>query len=360
MVNKEFWQGKKVLITGHTGFKGAWLSLWLRLWNAEVSGFSLSPPTVPSLFELANLKDVMCSIEGDIRDIDLVKEVVTTQKPDIVIHLAAQALVRRSYFDPVETYSTNTMGTVNLLEAIRKIGGVRVVVIISSDKCYDNRDWVWGYREIDSMGGFDPYSSSKGASELITAAYRHSFFNPQTFDQHGVALASARAGNVIAGGDWAEDRLVPDIMKAFLEDQVLKIRNPDSWRPWQHVLEPLNGYLILAEKLYNHGVEFAEAWNFGPNNDALRKVSWVVEKIGEMWGQGGRWELASGTQPHEARFLSLDCSKAKMRLGWRPQLDLEQALRLTVDWYKGWQNDPATVREITETQIISYTKLQNG
>ena len=359
MVNKEFWRGKKVLITGHTGFKGAWLSLWLRHLSAKVMGFSLPPPTIPSLFELTSLRDVIDSIEGDVRDLDLLKKVVGAHRPEIVIHMAGQALVLRSYVDPIETYSTNIMGTVNVLEVIRQIGGVRVVIIITSDKCYDNREWIWGYREFDPLGGLDPYSSSKGSAELVTTAFRHSFFNPLEFDRHGVGVASVRAGNVIGGGDWAEGRLVPDIMKAIRENRVIKIRNPDSYRPWQHVLEPLRGYLMLAEKLYNHGPDYAEAWNFGSNSLDLRPVVWILEKIAEVWGPGVQWELEEKKQPHEARFLNLDCSKAKMRLGWEPKLDLEQVLNWTVSWYKTFQNDPVTIKKFTESQIIDYAKLFN-
>jgi CDP-glucose 4,6-dehydratase len=359
MVSGKFWRGKRVLITGHTGFKGAWLSLWLSLLQANVTGLSLPSPTIPNLFELTSLMDVIGSIEGDVRDLDLLKEVVAAGRPEIVIHMAGQALVRRSYADPIETYSTNIMGTVNVLEAIRQMGGVRAVVIITSDKCYDNREWIWGYRENDPLGGLDPYSSSKGGAELVTIAYRNSFFNSSEFGRHRVALASVRAGNVIGGGDWAEDRLVPDIMRALLENRVVKLRNPNSYRPWQHVLEPLRGYLMLAEKLYNHGPNYAEAWNFGSNTSDLRPVSWILEKIGELWGPGVQWESDRSGELHEAQFLSLDCSKAKMRLGWEPKLDLEQALNWTVSWYKTYQNDPAAVKKMTELQIMDYTKLIN-
>jgi CDP-glucose 4,6-dehydratase len=359
MVIGKFWRGKRVLITGHTGFKGAWLSLWLRLWQAEVTGFALCPPTVPSLFALTGLRNAINSYEGDVRDLDHLKEVVASQKPEVVIHLAAQALVRRSYADPLETYSTNIMGTVKVLEAIRQVGGVRAVIIVTSDKCYDNREWIWGYREIDPMGGLDPYSSSKGSAELVTTAFRHSFFNPGEFSRHGVGVASVRAGNVLGGGDWAEDRLIPEIMKAIEAKRVIKLRHPDAYRSWQHVLEPLRGYLMLAEKLYSQGPDYAEAWNFGADSHDLRSVAWVMEKIAELWGTGVRWELEAGKQLHEARFLNLDCAKAKMRLGWEPKLDLEQALEWTVSWYKTYQNDPAAVKEFTETQIINYTKLLN-
>ena len=359
MVNEKFWGGKRVLITGHTGFKGAWLSLWLNLLNAKITGYALSPPTVPSLFELTGVKDLINSREGDVRNLDLLQEVVLSQRPEIIIHMAGQALVRRSYADPVETYSTNIMGTVNVLEASRRVEGVRVVIIVTSDKCYDNREWIWGYRENDPLGGFDPYSSSKGSAELVTTAFRNSFFNPSECDRHGVAVASVRAGNVIGGGDWAEDRLVPDIMRATLEHRVIEIRNPNAYRPWQHVLEPLKGYLMLAEKLYDNGPNYAEAWNFGSNNRDLRPVAWILGKISELWGPGVQWVSDKTGEPHEAQFLSLDCSKAKMRLGWEPKLGLEEALNWTVSWYKAFQNDPANVRQMTESQILNYTKLIN-
>jgi CDP-glucose 4,6-dehydratase len=357
MVNGEFWRGKKVLITGHTGFKGAWLSLWLSLLNAKITGFALPPPTVPSLFELAGVKDHISSRSGDVRNLELLQKAFATDRPEIVIHMAAQSLVRRSYADPIETFSTNIMGTVNVLEAIRQVEGVRVVIIVTSDKCYDNREWIWGYRENDPLGGFDPYSSSKGSAELVTSAFRNSFFNPSEYDRHGVAIASVRAGNVIGGGDWAEDRLIPDIMRAILEHRTIEIRNPNSYRPWQHVLEPLKGYLMLAEKLYDNGPNYAEAWNFGSNNNDLRPVSWVLEKIVELWGPGVRWESSKCGVLHEAQFLSLDCSKAKLRLGWQPKLRLEEALNWTVSWYKDYQSDPALALKATESQIINYQKV---
>jgi CDP-glucose 4,6-dehydratase len=357
MVNKEFWRGKRVLLTGHTGFKGAWLSVWLRLLHADLTGFSLPPPTVPSLFESAGLRNHIRSFEGDVRDLALLQAALAAQKPEIVIHMAGQALVRRSYVDPVETYSTNIMGTVNMLEAVRQVGGVRAVIIITSDKCYDNREWLWGYRENDPLGGFDPYSSSKASAELVTAAFRNSFFNPSEFGRHKVAVASVRAGNVIGGGDWAEDRLVPDIMKAISANRLVEIRHPDAYRPWQHVLEPLRGYLMLAEKLYNLGPTYAEAWNFGPDNNDLRPVSWILEKIAGIWGPGVKWQSDENQQLHEAHFLNLDCSKTKLRLGWQPKIGLEQALNWTVAWYKAFQQDSAAAQHVTESQILNYTKI---
>ncbi|MEW6380707.1 MAG: CDP-glucose 4,6-dehydratase [bacterium] len=357
MVTEAFWKGKRVLITGHTGFKGSWLSLWLKMLGAEVIGYSLSAPTIPNLYELAGVEKGMISIKGDIRDLNHLRKVIETHRPEVVFHLAAQSLVRRSYQDPIETYFTNVMGTVYLLEAVRRAGNPGAVINVTSDKCYENKEWLWGYREDDPMGGFDPYSSSKGCSEIITAAFRNSFFHPQRFDHHGIALASVRAGNVIGGGDWAQDRLLPDIMKALLEKRSFRIRSPQAVRPWQHVLEPLSGYLILAEKLYTNGPEYAESWNFGPSDGDIKTVSWIVEYIGQRWGQGIRYELDNARHPHEANYLKLDYSKAKMRLGWTPRLSIEQALELTLDWYRAYQSDPSSVCKLTESQINHYHSL---
>ena len=348
-----FWAGKRVLITGHTGFKGGWLSLWLQQLGAEIVGYALEPPTQPNLFELAQVGQGMESVLGDVRDLAHLQTVFARSRPEIVFHLAAQPLVRDSYQFPVETYATNVMGTVHLLEAVRQTGGVRVVVNITSDKCYENREWVWGYREAEPMGGYDPYSNSKGCAELVTSAYRNSFFNPADFQRHGVALASVRAGNVIGGGDWARDRLIPDIMKAFLADQPVTIRNPHAIRPWQHALEPLNGYVELAEKLWQHGSDYAEGWNFGPGDDDAQPVSWIVERLAALWGQTARWVLDEGNHPHEAHYLRLDCAKAKMRLGWRPRWNLEQALTTTVDWYRAYAAHK-DMRAVTLGQISGY------
>jgi CDP-glucose 4,6-dehydratase len=360
MVNPDFWKGKRVLITGHTGFKGSWLACWLKLFDARVIGYALPPPTTPSLFDLVQVGEEMASNIGDILELPLLIKVIKSEQPEIVFHLAAQALVRRSYQEPLATYATNIMGTVHLLEAIRQVGGVRALVIITSDKCYENKEWLWGYREIDPLGGSDPYASSKGCAELITASYRQSFFNPAKFDQHGVALASARAGNVIGGGDWAEDRLVPDIMKAFLQRRAVLIRNPQACRPWQYVLEPLRGYLRLAERLYTQGSSYAEAWNFGPAENDVRPVGWLVDHLAKSWGRGAGWELDPEAHPHEAHLLKLDCSKSKARLGWKPKLDLEQALAWTVAWYKTFQEDPSLLKEMTKSQIIAYQNYANG
>jgi CDP-glucose 4,6-dehydratase len=291
VVNDSFWHGRKVFLTGHTGFKGGWLSLWLQRLGAEVTGFSLASPTNPSLFAVAKVEMGMTSIIGDIRDGEALSRAMEAARPDVVIHMAAQSLVRHSYVNPVETYSTNVMGTVHLLEAVRAVGTVRAVIVVTSDKCYENREWVWSYRENDPMGGYDPYSNSKGCSELVVAAYRSSYFNPANYEKHGVALASARAGNVIGGGDWAADRLIPDMLRAAALGQPVVIRSPHAIRPWQHVLEPLAGYMLLVEKMCTSGREFSEGWNFGPNDDAAKPVEWIAGTMTAQWGAGATWKL---------------------------------------------------------------------
>lgn len=348
-----FWSGKRVFLTGHTGFKGAWLSLWLQQLGAELTGYSLQPPTQPSLFDKAGVDREMRSIIGDIRDGVGLMSAVREAAPDIVIHMAAQPLVRRSYADPVETYSTNVMGTVHLLEAVRQCDGVRAVVNVTTDKCYENREWLWPYRENEAMGGYDPYSSSKGCAELVTAAFRNSYFNANDFAQHQVALASARAGNVIGGGDWAQDRLVPDIMAAFAREEPVLIRNPHAVRPWQHVLEPLRGYLTLAERLFTGGSSYAEAFNFGPREDDAQSVEWIVRNIAAKWGDTAVWGVDSGSHPHEASFLRLDISKASHHLNWRPVLNLDTALQLTVDWTRA-DLESKDLRVLTLAQINDY------
>ena len=350
-----FWNGKRVLITGHTGFKGGWLSLWAQSLGAEVTGFALEPPTSPSLFQKAQVSRGMAASHiGDIRDLDHIKQVVAEARPEVIFHMAAQALVRLSYDQPVETYATNVMGTVNLLEAVRATPGVRVVVNITTDKCYENREWVWGYRENEPMGGYDPYSNSKGCMELVTSAYRNSYFNAKDYSRHGVGLATVRAGNVIGGGDWAGDRLVPDMIRAFVKGQPVIIRNPASIRPWQHVMEPLSGYMRLAEALWERGPEYAEGWNFGPNDDDAKPVGWIVDHLAKLWGDDATWQLAGGEHPHEATFLRLDCLKAKTRLDWRPRWDLATALSHIVDWYRA---DMAAkdMRAVTQQQIAAFT-----
>ncbi|MBM0740295.1 CDP-glucose 4,6-dehydratase [Phormidium sp. CLA17] len=354
----EFWYNKKVLITGHTGFKGSWLSLWLKRLGATVIGYSLPAPTQHSLFEVAKIEPQLTSVIGDIRDLAKLQAVMTEHQPDIVFHMAAQPLVRYSYQNPVETYATNVMGTVNLLEAVRHTESVRVVVVITTDKCYENREWVWGYREDEPMGGHDPYSSSKGCAELVTEAYRSSFFmpHPETLSQPA-AIASVRAGNVIGGGDWASDRLIPDIMRAIQAQQPVQIRNPHAIRPWQHVLEPLSGYMLLAERLWQAGATYAEGWNFGPNDEDVKPVSWIVEYLTQRWGEGATWQLDAGDHPHEATYLKLDCSKAKARLGWYPRLSLGTTLEWIVEFYQAYRHQE-DMKTIVETQILRYQALQ--
>lgn len=352
-MNAEFWRGKRVLLTGHTGFKGSWLSLWLQSMGARVVGFALAPPTKPSLFEVAGIAKGMTSIIGDIRDLAHLRQVFAEHQPEIVIHMAAQPLVRYSYIEPVETYSTNVMGVVNLLEAVRSTPSVKAVVNVTTDKCYENREWTWGYRENEAMGGYDPYSSSKGCAELVTAAYRNSYFHPEKYQEHGVAIATARAGNVIGGGDWAEDRLIPDIMRAITAGRAVNIRNPHAIRPWQHVLEPLSGYLLLAQKLYEDGAAYAEGWNFGPNDEDAKPVQWIVEQLTQSWGDGASWLLDGGEHPHEAHYLKLDCSKAKGQLNWHPRWHLDEALVKIVDWHQAWR-DEKDMREMTLRQISAY------
>jgi len=354
-MKKDFWEGKKVLITGHTGFKGSWLSIWLQMAGAYVIGYSLPPPTKPSLFEIAGVAKGMISVTGDIRDLEHLKAVIAKYQPEIILHMAAQSLVRYSYTNPVETYSINVMGTVNVLEAVRQLGNVRVVIIVTSDKCYKNNEWLWGYRENEPMGGHDPYSSSKGCAELVTSAYRDSYFSEKDYKRHGIAVASVRAGNVIGGGDWAKDRLIPDIMKAFMENRPVIIRNPNAIRPWQYVLDPLNGYLRLAECLWENGPEFAGAWNFAPN-DEVKPVSWIVERLVGLWGNGACWKLDTGNHPHEANYLKLDCSKAKILLGWAPKLDLSTTLEWIIEWYRGYQQNK-DMRHLTEAEIVRFEDL---
>ena len=352
-MNSEFWSGKKVFLTGHSGFKGSWLALWLQSMGAQVKGFSLEAPTQPSLFVEARVAENMESVTGDIRNFDQLHQSVEEFQPEIVFHMAAQSLVRLSYDVPVETYATNVMGTVHLLEAIRKVGSVRAVVNITSDKCYENREWVWGYRENEAMGGFDPYSSSKGCAELVTSAYRNSFFNPDNYQEHGCAVATVRAGNVIGGGDWALDRLVPDILRAFESGKRVEIRSPNSIRPWQHVLEPLSGYLALAERLFIDGAEYAEGWNFGPDEEDALPVGWIVNRIGDLWGMGAGWEIDEEVSPHEANYLKLDCSKAKMQLHWQSKWQLGEALSRIVKWHKAWLNKE-DMREYTLAEISDH------
>jgi CDP-glucose 4,6-dehydratase len=337
-MNPSFWKNKKVLLTGHTGFKGSWLSLWLQDLGADVTGYSIDVPTDPSLYDAA-----LASLRSS----------VDKAGPEIIIHMAAQSLVRRSYADPVGTYDTNIMGTVNLLEAVRDESGVRVIIVVTSDKCYDNEEREQGYREGDPMGGYDPYSSSKGCAELITAAYRNSFFNNADFDRHETAVASVRAGNVIGGGDWAEDRLIPDIVAAFQSGRSPDIRDPHAVRPWQFVMDPLNGYLTLAESMWNDGQEFAGAWNFGPDDSDAQDVGYIVEQLSRSWGKGVEWRHDESDQPHEAKYLKLDSSKARSALSWSPVLDLTTTLDWIIEWYqRGFSANKA--RKVTLEQIRRF------
>ena len=353
MIDSSFWAGRRVLITGHTGFKGSWLSLWLQELGAIVTGYALEPITEQNLFDIAGVSSGMSSEIGDIRDFEQLTDTIRRAKPEIVMHLAAQPLVRRSYSDPIETYSTNIIGLVNLFEAIRKIGGVAACVNVTSDKCYENREWAYGYREIDPMGGYDPYSSSKGCAELITSAYRRSFFSD---NRHAVslALASARAGNVIGGGDWSVDRLIPDILRAITSNRPALIRNPSAIRPWQHVLEPLSGYLILAERLLGPDASrFTEGWNFGPAPDDTRPVAWIAEKMTKRWGEGASWIKDIENGPHEAHFLSLDCLKSHRDLGWAPKWNIEVTIDKIIDWHRQYASG-MPMREYTLSQIAEY------
>ncbi|MDB4035271.1 CDP-glucose 4,6-dehydratase [Pseudomonadales bacterium] len=347
----DFWKGKKVFLTGHTGFKGGWLTLWLSSLGAKVHGYALGPPTPTNFYSVANIHSRLASnIVADVRDSSTLARGMMQIQPDIIFHMAAQPLVRQSYNEPVETYATNVMGTVNLLEAVRKTSSVKAVVNVTTDKCYENREWVWSYRENEAMGGYDPYSSSKGCAELITAAYRQSFLA-----NAGVAVASARAGNVIGGGDWAIDRLLPDVLRSIENGRPAAIRNPYAIRPWQYVLEPLNGYLQLAQKLFEDGLEYAEGWNFGPSSEDAKPVRWLVEQIVSQWGEGANWQLDDTVQLHEANSLKLDSSKAQSRLGWRPKWTLIQALEQVVSWQKAHLGG-VDMEEFSLEQIANFQR----
>ena len=352
-MNLSFWKGKRVFVTGHTGFKGSWLSLWLQMLGAELTGYSLQVNGRPNLFEMAKVESNMNSIIGDIRDKDKLLKVLQESAPEVVVHMAAQSLVLPSYVDPVETYSTNIMGTVYLLESVRSCPSVRAVINVTSDKCYENREWIWPYRENEAMGGYDPYSSSKGCSELITSAYRNSFFNNNTYSNHQIGLATARAGNVIGGGDRAESRLVPELINAFSSKRTAIIRNPHSIRPWQHVLEPIRGYLMLAEKLCLEGPAYAEPFNFGPNDEDMQTVEVIVNKISKMWEWETSWKSNQKFQQHEGFLLRLDNSKSKQKLNWYPLLNLDTALQLTVQWERA-QIEKSDLNSLTCKQISDY------
>jgi len=344
-----FWRGKRVLLTGHTGFKGGWLAIWLHRLGAQVTGIALPPCTEPSLYRAARIGDLVDSRYCDIRDAAALREQVVAVRPDIVLHLAAQALVRPSYAQPVETFATNIMGTAHLLDALRATPSAKVAVMVTTDKVYRNNEWPHPYRENDTLGGHDPYSNSKGCVELITSAYRNSFFH----GEHAVALASARAGNVIGGGDWADDRLIPDILRAVEQSKPVVVRNPKATRPWQHVLEPLSGYLVLAQHLWEHGHAVAQGWNFGPRDEDARPVEWILDHMVQAWGDGASWQLDNDPQPHEARYLKLDISKARAHLKWEPTWSLETTLTRIVHWHRAWlQGDDMHERCVEE--INSY------
>ena len=348
-----FYKGRKVFLTGHTGFKGSWLSILLNWFGADVYGYALKPHTTPSLYELAKVDHLVSSTIGDVRDYNLLLKTIKEIQPEVIIHMAAQALVRESYKNPRETYEINVMGTVNLFDAARQVGSVKAILNVTTDKCYENKEWIWGYRENEPMGGYDPYSNSKGCSELITTAFRSSYFNPKEYQKHGVALASARAGNVIGGGDWAGDRLIPDFIRAIIKGEKVVIRSPYAIRPWQYVLEPLMGYLLLCERLHEEGTLFAEGWNFGPNDNDAKDVAWIIQYLCDNWGNGASWEIDTRPNPHEATYLKLDCSKAKVKLGWRPSWDIKTTLKSIVDWNKAYLHGE-DVRAICYNQIEKY------
>lgn len=356
MLRPEFWKGKKVFVTGHTGFKGSWLCLWLKELGAEVHGYALAPPSVPSLFDLGRVAEcISSSVIDDVRNLPALERALSAAQPDIVIHMAAQTLVRYSYREPVETFATNVLGTTHLLDAVRRVPSVRAVVVVTSDKCYYNEEWVWGYREDSRLGGHDPYSASKGAAELVVAAYQHSYFDPESGSN--VVVGSGRAGNVIGGGDWAEDRLVPDILRSLLRGEPTLIRNPQATRPWQHVLEPLNGYLILAQSLYDGGHRFASGWNFGPPETSEKTVGWIVEQLYRLWGASHPWVKDTHQGPRENTFLKLDASKARAYLGWAPKLDLPATLEWIVDWTRRYQAGD-DMREVTLADIRRFMTLE--
>jgi CDP-glucose 4,6-dehydratase len=350
------WQGRKVFLTGHTGFKGGWLALWLTQLGATVRGYAFGPSTDPNLFTIARIGSVVEDIRGDIRDAATLDRAMQAFAPEVVFHLAAQPLVRYSYEDPIGTLETNVIGTARVLDAVRRTPSVRAIVSVTTDKCYENKEWVWPYRETDPLGGYDPYSSSKACAEIVSAAYRQSYFPVGKLGQvnvHSVALATARAGNVIGGGDWSDDRLLPDLVRGFLSGQPVNIRFPHAIRPWQHVLEPLHGYILLAEKLLSHDARFATAYNFGPSESDAWPVSWIADQMAGLWGDGASWKIDEIPTPHEAGYLKLDSSRARADLGWTPQLRLQQALELLVAWYRAWRTGE-DMHAYTLNQIEQY------
>jgi CDP-glucose 4,6-dehydratase len=353
---KSVWHGRKVFLTGHTGFKGGWLALWLAQLGADVRGYALGPATEPNLFTVARVGSVIEDSRGDLRDQYALDRAMREFQPEVVFHLAAQPLVRHSYVDPVGTYSTNVIGTANVLESIRTLTSVRAAVIVTTDKCYLNREWHWGYRETDPLGGYDPYSSSKACVEILSASYRSSYFSPDRFGIHGVALATARAGNVIGGGDWSEERLVPDLIRGFMLGRPVLIRRPLAIRPWQHVLEPIAGYLALGERLLAGNIAFADAWNFGPGDDDVWPVGRIATEMAHRWGNGASWITDESETFHEAGYLKLDSSKARSELHWLSQLRLKSALEWLVDWYQAWQRG-ADMHAFTLSQIVRYEEI---
>lgn len=350
------WNGRRVFLTGHTGFKGSWLAIWLNRLGAEVRGYALDPCTEPNMFTLASVGKVVEDFRGDIRDYGKLQTAMTEFAPEVVLHMAAQPLVRRSYADPVGTYATNVMGSVHVLEAVRKIPSVRAVVCVTTDKCYQNQGWIWPYRESDPLGGHDPYASSKACSEIVSAAYRSSFFSLDRLHEHHVAVGTARAGNVIGGGDWSEDRLIPDLVRGFCSGQPVLIRRPNAIRPWQHVLEPLHGYLMLAERLLGGDAQFASPYNFGPSDEDVWTVEHIANKLVQMWGDGASWTRDGVPGMHEDHVLRLDASKARMELKWEPRLKIEPALEWTMDWYRAWK-DRTNMAEFSGKQISAYENL---
>ena len=355
-MNSDFWKNKKILLTGHTGFKGSWLSIWLKKLGVELIGFSKDIPTKPSIFELAKVSEGMTSIIGDINDFSLIQKVIEKNKPEIVIHMAAQSLVRRSYENPIETFATNVMGTANLLQSINTTKNTKVVINVTSDKCYENSGAETIFSEDSPMGGYDPYSSSKGCAELVTSSFRNSFFNAKEFDDHKLSLSTVRAGNVIGGGDWAKDRLIPDIINSISNRTPVRIRNIKSIRPWQFVLEPIHGYLLLVEKMWNNGKNFSESWNFGPEESECESVEWILKKISDECDDKFSWEYDIENNPHEAKILKLDCTKAKKRLGWNTKLNTDEAIKWTINWYQEYFKR-SDMKACTENQIDQFTSL---
>lgn len=358
-MNKQFWAGKKVFITGHTGFKGSWLTTWLKMLGATVTGYSLPPQTNPSMFELANVAEGITSIQGNILDTQHLLQTIQDQQPEIIFHLAAQPLVHYSYQNPIETYTVNVIGTANLLETIRSVKSVKAVTVVTSDKCYENQEWVWGYRETDQMGGFDPYSSSKGCAELVVSAYRRSYFNLSQYDQHRVAIATVRAGNVIGGGDWATARLIPDLVRSFTKNEIGIIRHPHAYRPWQYILDLLQGYLMLTEQLWHKGSSFADAWNFGPDDENVKSVSWIADRLVSLWGENAKWALDENERLHEAMCLKLDCNKSRSILGWAPKMTIDDVLETTLAWYQAHYHNNE-MGKFTEQQIKEYEKRRGN